>query len=124
MNGQPKRIKTTATWTDDCQGKKDYDGELISVSTRYWPAKGGFWVVNKDSSGTTIRDGEDQKGMCSARSAIIVEHGDGYFPLVECQFEAPTQEAIQRCVEAWVEDKVNEVYQVLREHFGKGKDKK
>ena len=24
-------------WTQDCQGKQDLDGELLSLSTRFWP---------------------------------------------------------------------------------------
>ena len=30
-----------AMWTDDCQGKKDYDGNMVSISTRYWPGPSG-----------------------------------------------------------------------------------
>ncbi|MEY4299492.1 MAG: hypothetical protein RIR25_728 [Verrucomicrobiota bacterium] len=26
-----------AMWTPDCSGKQDFDGPLLSVSTRYWP---------------------------------------------------------------------------------------
>lgn len=47
--------KVPATWEDDCQGKKDYDAELVSLSTRYWPRGGGFsaiidgkWEHNED----------------------------------------------------------------------------
>lgn len=35
-------MKIDAKWTPDCQGKKDYDGQILSISTRYWPSGGGF----------------------------------------------------------------------------------
>ena len=30
-----------AEWTDDCQGKKDYDGDVLAITTRCWPAS--YW---------------------------------------------------------------------------------
>ena len=35
---ETSQFKLVARWTDDCQGKKDFDGRLLSYSTRYWPA--------------------------------------------------------------------------------------
>lgn len=26
-----------AAWTDDCQGKKNFDLNIVQLSTRYWP---------------------------------------------------------------------------------------
>ena len=37
-------MNVPAKWTDDCQGKKDYDGKILCLSTRYWPRGGGVTV--------------------------------------------------------------------------------
>ena len=48
------RLLLSAKWTNDCQGKKDYDGPILEVSTRYWPRGGGFFVVRYTPSGVTV----------------------------------------------------------------------
>ena len=39
-------------WKEDCQGKRDYDGALLSVSTRAWPAH--YRADNKPSAAVHI----------------------------------------------------------------------
>jgi len=33
-------------WTNDCQGKKDFDGPIVTLSSRYWPSGGGFSMLD------------------------------------------------------------------------------
>jgi hypothetical protein len=33
-------------WRNDCQGKKDYDGRIVHVSSRYWPRGGGYFTFS------------------------------------------------------------------------------
>ncbi len=38
-------MRLAAKWTNDCQGKKDYDGSIVRITTRYWPRGGGFTIL-------------------------------------------------------------------------------
>src|SRR5262245_49124164 len=46
-------FEVTATWKEECGGKADYDGPIIDVSSRFWPA----WKSsdNKPFAKSTIR---------------------------------------------------------------------
>lgn len=82
-------LKVPAGWAPDCQGKWDYDGRLVTLSTRYWPAN------------------YQQNGMCSAKSSIYLgstqdAHLDDAVPLIVKEFEAHTEAEVKRMVEVWV----------------------
>lgn len=106
----PAEIKPPCKWTNDCQGKKDYDGNLIQISTRYWPPAGkGGGMLTVDGR---IMDGAllyHSKGWASAKSKIVLRHGGtldcGEWPrivLASKAFEAMTEEEVKTQVEAWV----------------------
>lgn len=93
-----------AKWTDDCQGKKDFDGDVISFSTRYWPRGGGFHISRNGSwEGNETRP----EIRPSAHVAILLHHGeddDGgrdYITLCEDEFEGDTFEEVKAKVEEW-----------------------
>jgi hypothetical protein len=67
-------------WTPDAQGKWSYDGALVAVSSRYWPAS-----YSKD-------------GRPSAVSEILV--GDRV--LAKQEFAADTEAQCKALVEQWV----------------------
>jgi hypothetical protein len=99
-------------WTDDCQGKKDFDGPLVSVSTRYWPQGGGFTVINRTAHGVTIEDGDMRPEIKpSAKSSMILDGSYGNeVVLATREFEADSEEQVKADVEAWVEAQ----YAILR----------
>ena len=71
---------TKLQWTDDCQGKKSYDGALLSVDSRYWP-------------GNYRPDGKP-----SAQCLILL-----FDELIDsAQFAADTEAAVMLEVEAYV----------------------
>lgn len=91
-----------ARWTDDCQGKKDYDGRLLSISTRYWP-------------GSYRSDGRP-----SANAALVINHGEpdeyGYGDYTvwrEQEFSADTETEVKALVEAWVAEQFQDVQRLL-----------
>ena len=73
-------------WYDDCQGKKDYDGAIMQVFTRFWP--GGY----------------QKNGLCSAKSDISV----GGRELFMQEFEG-TESEVKADVEGWVEDRIDQI---------------
>ena len=115
-------LKVPAEWTDDCQGKKDYDGHVVSISTRYWPRGGGISTFSR-TEGWRDNPFTDQKP--SAKCAVYFRHGDPYprgdgFDLIEKEFEGETFEEVKAQVEAWAEQQYNRVLSALRKEFANG----
>jgi hypothetical protein len=87
-------FQPTAKWTPDCNGKQDFDGPLLTISTRYWPA----WKSSDNRP--------------SASAAIVVNHGiphpeeewADYSTLAEADFAADTETEVKAQVEAWVRE--------------------
>lgn len=75
-----------AKWIDDCQGKKDFDCALLSISTRYWPER------------------YQQNGMCSAECTIGLNFDLDIVPLITKEFEAHSENVVKTLVEVWVTD--------------------
>lgn len=95
-------MKVPAKWTDDCQGKKDYDGNIVSVSTRYWPEKdfrpiGGLLV--KPSAACAININFDE---------------DDYLQLAHKEFEGESFDEIKEKVETWAQEQMDKVVAVLK----------
>lgn len=89
-----------AKWTDDCQGKKDYDGRLLSISTRYWPT--GYSAQPSAHTAIHINWGEpDQYG-----------YGD-YTVLRSAEFTAQTEDEVKTLVEAWVKEQMTNIVKKL-----------
>jgi hypothetical protein len=116
------QIKVPATWTDDCQGKKDYDGELIAISTRYWPRGGGYSMF--DSSSRAWEENEDRPGIGPhAHTAILVRGPeDEYYELVSAEFHGETFEEVAKQVEAWAQKTYNRIIKLLVGEFGELKE--
>lgn len=114
-------MKLAAEWTNDCQGKKDYDGEILSISTRYWPRGGGFWVMNNEGPGRVSIQENDARPEIkpSAHSSLIVRHdGDNYSTLAEAEFEADTEGEVKAAVEAWAQVMMDKAVEALSNAFG------
>lgn len=112
------KLKIAASWSDDCQGKKDYDGPILSVSTRYWPAGGHALIVNRTAEGVTMEQ-EANGRPAHASSAINLDLADGdYLVLAMKHFEAPTFEEVAPQVEAWAQEQMDRVVRALTAEFG------
>jgi hypothetical protein len=111
--------KLDACWTDDCSGKKDYDGRVISVSTRYWP-RGGSAYVNDEKGFRKFDDGSKP----SARSEVHIdfaEHtgdgGENWSTVAGKDFEGETFEEVAAQVEAWAQSVYERVVNAVRAEF-------
>jgi hypothetical protein len=99
---ETKPLAPSARWTDDCQGKKDYDGRLLDISTRYWP-------------GSYRTDGRP-----SAAASILIRHGEpgesGYSDYItwrEADFDGDTEQDVRGQVEAWVAEQFADVLRLI-----------
>ncbi len=111
--------KLEIEWTDDCQGKKDYDGRLVVVSTRYWPAGGGFHVFDTRQPEKGLHLNQDGSPP-SAKSSILLARGDlngTYEELTAKKFEGESFEAIAVQVEQWAAEQYEKIAAVLRAAF-------
>lgn len=111
-----------AVWTDDCQGKKDFDGRLLSISTRYYPGPegGGFMTVSNGPEGLSFGTAP-YAARPSAIASIDFNFGipdapGGYGNYVhwrEEQFEGDTEESVKMQVEGWVRERMGELVVLL-----------
>ena len=97
-------------WTNDCSGKKDYDGDVVRVSSRYWPRGGGFLVF-----GTNGLEDNDARPEIkpSAKSHILL----GDEELATAEFEGETEAEVKAQVEAWVTEKIACIESAMRAAF-------
>lgn len=121
MDARIEEMQPCAKWTDDCQGKKDYDGRLVSISTRYWPRGGGFLVIDK---GRIEEDKDRPHIKPSAKSSIVVNFGEpddhGFadsLTLIEAEFSGNTEAEVKGKVEDWVRSIFREIVGILRDNF-------
>lgn len=117
------RFELAAQWTDDCQGKKDYDGPILSVSTRYWPRGGGFLAVYRQGDNVTFEQNDARPEIRpSATSALMLHYGeDGSeetIDLIEQSFEAETFEEVAAAVQTWAQEQMNRATRALFAEFG------
>ncbi len=107
--------KLDAEWTNDCQGKKDYDGNIISISTRYWPRGGGVWCF--DPSKGKFLD-INSSILPSAKSSLILRIGEGeYITLASMEVEAESEEEVKTLVEKWCKDEYSKVFKLFSEIY-------
>lgn len=118
-----KPLVPHARWTNDCQGKQDYDGEIITVSTRYWPGPdggGGSLLVENGPTGfsmSTVPYGDKPK----AHSSILLnlgpaeEHDGGGRHLVwaDRKFTGGTEAEVKAKVERWASKQMSEIVRRL-----------
>lgn len=89
----PDKLLLSAIWTNDVAGKADYDGNILSISTRYW------------------RDH-------TAHSSLILRHGHTEsISLADRYFSGESQADVMRQVEAWAQEQMDRVVGILRQHF-------
>jgi hypothetical protein len=115
-------MKHTAEWTDDCQGKKDFDGKVVLISTRYWPGRLTVYDTSQPKKGLH----DITAGGPSAKSSLYINHmpADGtengygdHFLLAEKEFDAPTEAEVKSQVEVWVQEQFERTTKALRTEF-------
>ncbi|HET6497261.1 MAG TPA: hypothetical protein VFH61_18085 [Thermoleophilia bacterium] len=99
-----------AEWTPDCNGKQDYDADLLRLSTRYWPRGGGYMVWFEDR----FEENEDRPEIKpSAHAALLLQDTE----LTSASFEAETEEEVKQLVEAWADEQWQIACLALRSAF-------
>lgn len=122
MTSETETPRINARWTDDCQGKKDFDGPIVDISTRYWPRGGGFHFSTGRGDFQSSADAFPQVKP-SAHSSIRIlrrdedgEYGEGD-DLLSASFEADTEDEVKAQVEAWAAEQYARIGRALRAEF-------
>lgn len=121
-----KSLQIDAEWTDDCSGKKNFDGNIISIDTRYWPRGGGFMTF--DTSTNEFDNGEISRShiLPSANSSLRLYYkedanSDGYDPgyvdLATMKFEAETEAEVKQLVETWANEQMRTIVSLVSSHY-------
>jgi hypothetical protein len=123
------KMKPAARWTPDCQGKWDYDGRLVCISTRYWPAGGGFHIYDgrQPERGLHPSSEDFPEIKPSAIASIDIRcgetdesgHNEDYAHLSEKEFEADTEAEVKSQVEDWVRSEYLRIVTCLLREYGK-----
>jgi len=102
-------MKLQAEWTNDCSGKQDYDAELVTLSTRYWPSQYSQTFRHPD------------KIITDHPSALVgiylCEESD---PLIATEFYADTEAGVKCKVEEWAQAQFEKIERVIRAEFAAG----
>jgi len=111
-------MEPTAEWTDDCQGKKDYDGEILTISTRYWPRGGGMGIITHNESGkVSIETNSNNDIKPSATSNILLHTKGDFVEIVSKDFEAETETEVKYQVEKWVQKQFDDILKLLKTKY-------
>jgi hypothetical protein len=87
-----------AEWENDCQGKRDFDCEIIGLSSRTYPRGGGFTAYGP---GGVIERDEDRPHIKPSGVAHIAV--DGACVLTK-NFEAETSKEVESQIEQWAKE--------------------
>lgn len=90
-------FKPAAAWTDDCQGKKDYDGRLIDISCRYYPPS------------------KNVNGKHSCFVGLLLRHTDNdrFLDLNHAELWGDDEATLKRDVELWIETRSKEILRAI-----------
>jgi len=109
-------LKLNAKWEDDCCGKKDYDGDILRISSRYWPRGGSTLSFNTATPELGLHHVDDGNKP-SATSNLLLYANGGYLVLATKDFEAETFEEVAAQVEAWAQEQMDKAVAALRTAF-------
>lgn len=90
-------MRLNAEWKPDFGGREDYDGPVLSISSRYWP-----------------------NGSASATLLINFQHPDGSMddlPLARGEFTGANLAEVAPQVEAWAQEQMDRAVRVLAREF-------
>ncbi len=115
-----------ARWTDDCQGKKDYDGKLVTLSTRYWP-RGGSSDVFQDGRFVSDRHSPERQHIRPSASSQIYLHvgpvdeegSRKSLTMATQEFEGDSEADVKAQVETWAQTQYDRIARAVRQEFGR-----
>jgi hypothetical protein len=119
MSAETTTANIPAKWTPDCQGKWDFDGSLVTLSTRYWPRGGGFTLMRRNGAQVTVENNDARPEIRPHAHATIYlgntanDFYDDAVELADREFEGDTEAEVKAQVERWAGEMFKLIGQVL-----------
>lgn len=113
-----EEIEYQPEWLPDCQGKQDYDFDLVALSCRYYPRGGGFSIFQPDIC--EWQDNEDRPEIrpSAVASICIGDLANGpYETLASADFVGDTESDVKAKVEAWAREQMARVVKAMHQEF-------
>lgn len=104
-------MELQAEWTPDCQGKQDFDADLVRLSSRFYPRGGGYSELR---SGVWLENRDRPSIPPSAVATIYFQDKE----LARAGFDGETEEEVKAKLEAWARDQFAKVRTAMDEAFG------
>jgi len=104
-----KDVLSEIEWTNDCQGKQDFDGEILTLSSRYWPQGGGYWAFDQ-ATGKEASNEDRPEILPSATSSILLLGEE----IASQDFKANTEAEVKAQVEAWARGQIERVIRIMK----------
>lgn len=112
-----------AKWRDDCQGKKDYDGEVVVLSCRYWPgadSEQGTMIVTRDHNGQVVIGTEPHGERHHVHASIcLVKAGGDFATLTHEHFYGNSFDEVRVATEGWAKGAVARVWRAVIVEFAR-----
>ena len=109
-------MKCEINWTDDCQGKKDYDGDIVCISTRFWPGPLTVFDSAHPEKGLHEIPGGEPSAVCHVLLRDGAPDGES-LELIGKEFEGATFEAVASKVERWSQKQMHRVVKAMMAEF-------
>jgi len=113
-----ERAEYHPEWRADCQGKFDYDCDLVSLSCRYWPRGGGYFSFDTNSGAFEGDEARPEIKPSAVASICIGDLKEGpYEDIVTARFDGDTEAEVKQMVEEWAAKMIARVEVAIRNEF-------
>ena len=103
-------MELQAEWEPDCQGKQDFDADLVCLSSRFYPQGGGFSELN---AGRWIENADRPGISPSAAATIYLQDRE----LASVSFEGRTEAEVKDKLEAWAREQFSKIASAMSAAF-------
>ena len=103
-------MELQAEWENDCQGKQDFDADIVHLSSRFYPQGGSFSALN---AGRWIENADRPSIPPSATATIYLQD----LELASASFEGRTEAEVKAKLEVWAREQFRTVVAAMSVAF-------
>lgn len=106
-------MELQAEWTPDCQGKWDFDADLVRLSCRYWPQGGGISIFDTSTGAWEDNDARPHIPP-SAMASIYIQDRE----VAKAEFDGNTEAEVKAKVEQWARQQFAVIVGAVHSAYG------
>lgn len=103
-------MELKAQWEPDCQGKQDFDADIVRLSSRFYPQGGGFSELN---AGRWLENKDRPHIPPSAVATVYLQDRE----LTSANFEGRTEDEVKDKLEAWAREQFSKIVSAMSAAF-------